>query len=138
MKRHPKKIDHIGIAVKSIEAVLPFYIGSLKLSLVKYEELVEQGVKIAILDVGETKIELMEPLSEDSPVGKFINKRGEGIHHVALGVTNIERRIEDIKENGIKVINEEPVQGTHGAKIAFLHPKSAHGVLFEFCETPNK
>lgn len=132
--KSPKKIDHIGIAVLSIEEVLPFYVGSLKLPLLGMEEVESQGVKVAFLGIGESKIELLEPLSEDSPIAKFIQKRGEGIHHVALGVTNIESRIEDIRENGVQMIHNEPVNGAGGAKVAFLHPKSARGVLYEFCE----
>lgn len=133
-EKTPKKIDHIGIAVASIEEVLPFYVGSLKLRLIDIEEVPSQGVKVAFLGVGESKIELLEPLSDESPIAKFIAKRGEGVHHIALGVTNIESRIEDIKENGVKMINDEPVPGAGGAKVAFLHPKSARGVLYEFCE----
>lgn len=132
--KSPKKIDHIGIAVSSIEEVLPFYVGSLKLPLLGMEEVNSQGVKVAFLGIGESKIELLEPLSEESPIAKFIQKRGEGIHHVALGVTDIKTRIEDIRENGVQMIHDEPVSGAGGAKVAFLHPKSARGVLFEFCE----
>ncbi|MDV2683247.1 methylmalonyl-CoA epimerase [Alkalihalophilus sp. As8PL] len=136
-EKTPKKIDHIGIAVTSIEEVLPFYVGSLKLRLIDIEEVPSQGVKVAFLGIGESKIELLEPLSEESPIAKFIAKRGEGVHHIALGVTSIETRIEDIKENGVQMIHEEPVPGAGGAKVAFLHPKSARGVLYEFCEKTN-
>ncbi|MCM3714931.1 methylmalonyl-CoA epimerase [Halalkalibacter oceani] len=133
-EKSPKKIDHIGIAVSSIEEVLPFYVGSLKLRLLGIEEVPAQGVKVAFLGVGESKIELLEPLSKESPIARFIEKRGEGLHHVALGVTDIRKRIKDIQENGVEMINQEPVSGAGGAKVAFLHPRSARGVLFEFCE----
>ncbi len=130
----PKKIDHIGIAVSSIEKALPFYVGSLKLPLLGMEEVESQGVKVAFLQLGESKIELLEPLSDDSPIAKFIEKRGEGIHHIALAVKDINKRIEEIREHGVKMINETAVDGAGGAKVAFLHPKSAGGVLYEFCE----
>ncbi|NEU30779.1 methylmalonyl-CoA epimerase [bacterium LRH843] len=133
-EKRPKKIDHIGIAVSSIEKVLPFYVGSLKLPLLGIEEVASQGVKVAFLEIGESKIELLEPLSSESPVAKFIEKRGEGIHHIALGVIDIEKRISDISENGFQMIHDSPVDGADGAKVAFVHPKSAHGVLIEFCD----
>jgi len=129
-----KKIDHIGIAVQSIDEALPFYIQVLRLQLIAIEEVVSQGVKVAFLQVGESKIELLEPLSETSPVGKFIASRGQGIHHVAFGVTSIEERLHQIKQEGVKLIHEEPVTGAGGAQVAFLHPKSTGGVLYEFCE----
>lgn len=132
----PKKIDHIGIAVSSIEKALPFYVGSLKLPLLGMEEVESQGVKVAFLQLGESKIELLEPLSEESPIAKFIEKRGEGIHHIALSVKDINKRIEEIREHGVRMINETAVDGAGGAKVAFLHPKSAGGVLYEFCEKP--
>ncbi|GAE33495.1 methylmalonyl-CoA epimerase [Halalkalibacter akibai] len=131
---NPKKIDHIGIAVISIEESLPFYTKQLHLPLVAMEEVHSQGVKVAFLQIGESKIELLEPLNDQSPIAQFIKKRGEGIHHVALGVNNIEERIAEIKEFGLQMIHENPVIGAGGAKVAFLHPKSAKGVLYEFCE----
>lgn len=133
-----KKIDHIGIAVKSLEASLPFYTDALKLDLLGIEEVESEGVKVAFLKVGESKIELLEPLHSDSPIAKFIEKKGEGIHHVALGVDDIEGRIAQIKENGLQMINNEPKLGAAGAKIAFMHPKSTGGVLYELCEKPQK
>ncbi|MBO9129750.1 methylmalonyl-CoA epimerase [Bacillus sp. 165] len=129
-----KKIDHIGIAVQSIDDVLPFYTNVLGLELLGMEEVASQGVKVAFLQIGESKIELLEPLSSESPVASFISKRGEGIHHVALGVTSIEERIHEIKENGIRMIDETPRLGAGGAHIAFMHPRSANGVLYELCE----
>lgn len=129
-----KKIDHIGIAVKSLEATLPFYTEVLKLPLLKIEEVVSQKVKVAFLQAGETKLELLEPTSEESTIANFIERRGEGIHHVALGVESIEARIAEMKEHGIRMIDEVPRPGAGGADIAFMHPKSASGVLFELCE----
>ncbi|WP_458412573.1 methylmalonyl-CoA epimerase [Schinkia sp. CFF1] len=133
-----KKIDHIGIAVKSLEASLPLYTENLKLKLMGIEEVVSEGVKVAFLKVGESKIELLEPLNSESPIAKFIEKKGEGIHHIALGVDDINERIKDIKANGLRMINEEPKTGAGGAQIAFMHPKSTGGVLYELCEKPEK
>ncbi|MCP1448586.1 methylmalonyl-CoA/ethylmalonyl-CoA epimerase [Priestia megaterium] len=129
-----KGIDHIGIAVKSIEGSLPFYEKVLGLSLLKVEEVEEQGVKVAFIQCGNVKIELLEPLFEDSAVGAFIKKRGEGLHHVALGVRTIEERINELKEKGVHMIDDVPRKGAGEASIAFLHPKSANGVLYELCE----
>ncbi|MGO4887015.1 methylmalonyl-CoA epimerase [Anaerobacillus sp. MEB173] len=133
-KQAPKKIDHIGIAVSSLNDSLPFYVDHLNLSLEGIEEVPSQGVKVAFLKIGESKIELLEPLSSESPIAKFIAKRGEGIHHIALGVSDIEGRIEQLKTDGIQMINNEPVKGAGGAKVAFLHPKSSGGILYELCE----
>ncbi|MFC0473562.1 methylmalonyl-CoA epimerase [Halalkalibacter kiskunsagensis] len=129
-----KKIDHIGIAVLSINDALPFYVDQLHFKLLGIEEVASQGVKVAFLEIGQSKIELLEPLSAESPIATFIEKRGEGIHHVALGVTDIESRIAEMKKNGIQMIHDKPVNGAGGAKVAFLHPKSAKGVLYEFCQ----
>lgn len=130
----PKKVDHIGIAVKSIEETLPFYEQDLKLKLLGIEEVHTQKVRVAFLKVGESKLELLEPLSDDSPIAQFIEKRGEGIHHVALGVDNIEERLMELKNNGVRLIHETPVSGAANAQVAFLHPKASRGVLYEFCE----
>lgn len=130
----PHKIDHIGIAVKSIENTLPFYVNQLHLELEGIEEVESEQVKVAFLRIGESRIELLEPTSEQSPIYKFIEKRGEGIHHIALGVNDIEKRLEELKTNGISLINEQPKIGAGQAKIAFIHPKSATGVLYELCE----
>lgn len=133
-----KKVDHIGIAVKSLEDTLSFYTEVLKLPLLAIEEVQSQQVKVAFLQAGETKLELLEPMSADSTIAKFIEKRGEGIHHVALGVESIEERIAEMKEQGIRMIDEAPRPGAGGADIAFMHPKSAHGVLVELCEKKGK
>ncbi|WHY84552.1 methylmalonyl-CoA epimerase [Neobacillus novalis] len=129
-----KKVDHIGIAVKSLEQTLPFYTNVLKLTLLAIEEVDTQKVKVAFLQAGQTKLELLEPTSEESPIAKFIEKRGEGIHHVALGVESIEERIIEMNEKGIRMIDEQPRLGAGGAHIAFMHPKSTSGVLYELCE----
>ncbi len=129
-----KKIDHIGIAVRSLEEVLPFYTNVLQLELLGVEEVASQKVKVAFLKLGESKLELLEPLSSESPVAQFIEKRGEGIHHVALGVSSIEDRIQEMQERGVRMIDESSRLGAAGAHIAFMHPKSAHGVLYELCE----
>jgi methylmalonyl-CoA mutase, C-terminal domain len=130
----PKKIDHIGIAVKSLDEALPFYVHTLKLQFEQIEEVVSEHVKVAFLKIGESRIELLEPTSEESSIAKFIEKRGEGIHHVALSVDNIEDRISYLKENGISMIHEQPKKGAGGANIAFLHPKTSGNVLYELCE----
>jgi methylmalonyl-CoA mutase, C-terminal domain len=134
----PKKIDHIGIAVKSIEEAIPFYVNTLKLKLEQIEEVTSEQVKVAFLRIGESRLELLEPLSTESPIATFIEKRGEGIHHVALSVDNIENRIAYLKETGINMIHDEPKIGAGGANIAFLHPKSSGGVLYELCEKNGK
>ncbi|CAM3239981.1 MULTISPECIES: methylmalonyl-CoA epimerase [Brevibacillus] len=133
----PNKIAHIGIAVKSIEETLPFYTEQLGLTLLGMEEVPSEQVKVAFLEIGESRIELLEPLSVESPIAKFMEKRGEGIHHIALDVDNVEERLERLKENGIPLIHEKPKEGAHNAQIAFLHPKAAKGVLVELCQYPH-
>ncbi|MFP5109572.1 methylmalonyl-CoA epimerase [Neobacillus sp. C211] len=129
-----KKVDHIGIAVRSLEHTLPFYTDVLNLPLLGIEEVETQQVRVAFLEAGGTKLELLEPTSEESTIAKFIEKRGEGIHHVALGVVSIKERISEMKEKGIRMIDDQPRPGAGGANIAFMHPKSTSGVLFELCE----
>jgi methylmalonyl-CoA/ethylmalonyl-CoA epimerase len=129
-----KKVDHIGIAVRSLETTLPFYTEVLKLPLIGIEEVESQKVRVAFLKAGETKLELLEPTTQDSTIAQFIEKRGEGMHHIALGVGSIEERIIEMKEKGIRMIDEEPRIGAGGAHIAFMHPKSTSGVLVELCE----
>ena len=128
-----KKVNHIGIAVRSIEEAKRFY-EVMGLQVEGYEVVEEQKVRVAFVPVGETRIELLEPTSEDSPVAKFIAKRGEGIHHIAFEVEDIEKALEVLKENGVRLIDEEPRRGAHGTRIAFLHPKSTNGVLIEICQ----
>lgn len=134
----PKKIAHIGIAVHSIEAALPFYCEQLGLPLLGQEEVPSEQVKVAFLGVGETRLELLEPLGPESPITAFLAKRGEGIHHIALEVDDLKVRMEALRANGVKLINETPKEGAHQSTIAFLHPKQAHGVLFELCQYPQE
>ncbi|MBK5442468.1 MULTISPECIES: methylmalonyl-CoA epimerase [unclassified Peribacillus] len=129
-----KNIDHIGIAVKSLDEALPLYTDTLKLELEGIETVESQGVKVAFILAGNTRLELLEALSPESPIAKFIEKRGEGIHHVALGVEHIEDRIKEIKESGIRMIDDTSRKGAHHADVAFVHPKSTAGVLYELCE----
>ncbi|SFC42422.1 methylmalonyl-CoA epimerase [Bacillus sp. OV322] len=129
-----EKVDHIGIAVKSIDQALPLYTETFGLKLLGIEAVESQGVKVAFISANNVKLELLEALSEDSPVAKFIEKRGEGLHHIAWGVQGIEERIAEIKSSGIKMIDETARIGAHQASVAFLHPKSASGVLYELCE----
>jgi methylmalonyl-CoA/ethylmalonyl-CoA epimerase len=128
-----KKINHIGIAVKSIESGLAPY-RALGLEPEGEEIVEEQKVKVVFLTVGESRIELLEPTSPDSPVAKFIEKKGEGIHHIAFQVSNIEEALKQAEEKGLRLIDKAPRSGAHGTRIAFLHPKSTGGVLMELCE----
>lgn len=130
----PKKISHIGIAVKDLEAALPLYTDLLGLPLEGVESVPSEGVKVAFLRIGETRIELLEPLGPDSPIASFLDKKGEGIHHIALEVDGIEQRLRLLSEKGIRLIHDRPKRGAHGARIAFLHPKATGGVLYELCE----
>lgn len=124
-------LDHIGIAVKSLADAKTFWCGRLGLKVVREEEVPEQKVRVAILENG---IELLEPTSPDSPIAKFIEKRGEGLHHLTLQTGNLADRLKKLKTAGVALIDEAPRIGAGGAGIAFLHPKSAHGVLVELCE----
>ncbi|MGE0919025.1 methylmalonyl-CoA epimerase [Trichlorobacter lovleyi] len=130
-----QKINHIGIAVQSLDATIPFYRDALGMEFKGTEEVVEQKVKVAMLQVGESKIELLEPTSPDSPIAKYLEKSGPGIHHVAYEVADIEAAIADMQRQGARMIDELPRAGAHGTKIAFVHPKSSHGVLTELCQS---
>lgn len=130
-----KKVAHIGIAVKDVEEVAKLYSEALGLQCEDITSVEDQRVKIAFLPVGETHIELLEGTTPDSPIAKHIERRGEGIHHIALEVDNIEAALQEAKEQGVTLIDEEPRIGAHRTKIAFIHPKSTRGVLFEFMET---
>ncbi len=127
------KIEHIGIAVKSIEEALKYYENILGLKCYAIEEVQDQKVKTAFLKIGETKLELLEATSSESPIAKFIEKRGEGIHHIAFETDKIEETLNEIKNKGIRLIDETPRKGAEGLQIAFLHPKSTNGVLTEIC-----
>jgi len=126
------KLDHIGIAVRSLDAARIY--AALGLSVDHVENVETQGVKTAFLSVGDANLELLEPLSPDSPVAKFIEKRGEGIHHICFRVTNLESHLERLKRQGFRLINEVPVPGAHGCRVAFLHPAAGNGVLIELSE----
>jgi methylmalonyl-CoA/ethylmalonyl-CoA epimerase len=128
-----KKIDHVGIAVKNLDEAIKVWEG-LGLKVDEIEEVPDQKVRTAIIHVGESRIELLEPTSEDSPIAKFIAKRGEGLHHMALGVDDVEATLEHLKEEGYRLIDEKPRPGAGGAKIAFVHPKAVTGVLLELCQ----
>jgi len=129
-----KKINHIGIAVRSLEASIPFYRDTLGMAFEGSEEVAEQKVKVAFLAVGESRIELLEPTAEDSPVARFLEKNGEGIHHIAYQVDDIEQALAALKEQGVRLIDETPRGGAHGTRIAFLHPRASGGVLTELCQ----
>ena len=128
------KINHIGIAVKSLENSLPFYREVLGMEFEGTEEVAEQKVKVAFLAVGESRIELLEPTAADSPVARFLEKNGEGLHHVAYQVADLAAALERLKEQGVRLVDQAPRQGAHGTRIAFLHPKASGGVLTELCE----
>ncbi len=129
-----KKIDHIGIAVKDLETALKLYEEVLGLKSAGTEVVEEQKVKVAFLPTGDSEVELLESTSPDGPIAKYIAKNGEGIQHLAFRVDNLEQRLAELKEKGIRLIDEKPRYGAGGAKIAFLHPKSTFGVLIELCE----
>ncbi len=128
-----KKINHIGIAVKNLEESIAFY-QKLGLELESIEEVAEQKVKVAFFSVGDTRIELLAATAEDSPIAKYIEKKGEGIQHIAFTVDNIEKQLEEAKDNQITLIDQTPRIGAHNSQIAFLHPKSTGGVLIEYCQ----
>ena len=134
----PSHIEHIGIAVKTLEEAIPYYRNLLGTACYAIEEVKDQKVRTAFFQVGETKIELLESTDPEGPVGKFIEKKGEGIHHIAFAVKGLEGALEDAKDNGIRLIDEKPRKGAEGLHIAFLHPKSTFGVLTELCEDRNK
>ncbi len=128
------KLDHIGIAVANLEESLKLYTGALGMKLHGTETVEDQKVKTAFLPLGDTEVELLESTSPDGPIGKFIESRGQGIHHLAFKVDNVEKALEELKKQGIRLIDEKPRYGAGGAKIAFLHPKATNGVLIELCE----
>lgn len=128
------KIEHIGIATRKIEDALEFWRDALGLQVVGTEEVAEQRVRVAMLPLGEPRIELLEPTSEDSPVAKFLEKRGAGIHHIAVRVDDIRVALARLKEQGARLIDESPRVGAGGCLVAFIHPASAGGVLLELVE----
>ena len=134
----PTHIEHLGIAVKSLETAIPYYENVLGLTCYAVEEVPEQKVKTAFFKVGETKIELLESTDPEGPVGKFIEKKGEGVHHIAFAVEGLQAKLDLAAERGVLLIDKQPRKGAEGLNIAFLHPKSTFGVLTELCENPNK
>jgi len=129
----PTHIEHIGIAVNDLKSAIEYYENVLGLECYAIEEVADQKVKTAFFKVGETKIELLEATSEESPVAKFIEKRGQGIHHLAFAMDNVNQALKDAEDKGVKLIDKEARNGAEGLKIGFLHPKFSFGVLTEFC-----
>ncbi len=129
----PTHIEHIGIAVNSLEQAIPFYENVYGLKCYAVEEVADQKVKTAFFKVGETKIELLESTDPEGPIGKFLEKKGEGVHHIAFAVDNLASDLLEIEEKGVKLIDRAPRKGAEGLNIAFLHPKSTFGVLTELC-----
>lgn len=132
-------IEHLGIAVKSLEQAIPYYENILGMKCYSIEEVADQKVKTAFFMVGQTKIELLESTDPEGPIGKFIEKKGEGIHHLAFAVEDgLQNALNEVAEKGVQLIDKAPRKGAEGLNIAFLHPKSTLGVLTELCEDPNK
>ena len=132
-------LEHLGIAVKSLEEAIPYYENILGLKCYSIEEVADQKVKTAFFKVGQTKIELLEPTSEDSTIAKFIEKRGEGRHHMAFAIEDgVANALAEVEAKGVRLIDKAPRKGAEGLNIAFLHPKSTCSVLTELCENPNK
>lgn len=132
----PTHIEHIGIAVKSLEEAIPYYEKVLGLECYSIEEVADQKVKTAFFKVGQTKIELLEPTSEDSTIASFLEKKGPGIHHLAFAVDDVNVALQEAEANGVRLIDKQGRNGAEGLKIGFLHPKSSGGVLTELCEDP--
>jgi methylmalonyl-CoA/ethylmalonyl-CoA epimerase len=129
-----KHVDHIGVAVKSIEQAGKFYTDILGLKIEGIENIADQKVNVAFIPITDSEVELLESTDPDGPVAKFIDSRGEGVQHIAFRVENIEETLEQLKANGVRLIDQEPRKGAGGAKIAFIHPKETNGVLVELCE----
>ncbi len=128
------KIDHIGIAVKSLANAIKVYEDAMGLKVAGYDQVDDQGVRVAMLNIGESRIELLEPTGPGSPVDKFMAKRGEGIHHIAVTVDDIESVLERLKTAGVRLIDSVPRRGAHNTLTAFIHPSSTHGVLLELVQ----
>lgn len=131
------KIEHIGIATRAIEEAVGFWRDALGLEVVDTEEVAEQKVRVAMLPIGESRVELLEPTSPDSPIAKFLEKRGPGIHHIAVRVDDIRSTLARLKSEGARLIDETPRTGAGGSLVAFVHPSSASGVLVELVEQNN-
>jgi methylmalonyl-CoA/ethylmalonyl-CoA epimerase len=128
------KIDHLGIAVHSISDSLTFYRETLGLEAAETENVEDQGVRVALLPIGESRIELLEPFSEETPVGRFIARRGEGLHHICYEVDDLISKLDELRSRGVRLLEGYPRRGAEGKLVAFLHPASAHGVLVELVE----
>jgi methylmalonyl-CoA epimerase len=137
MQKPPKQIEHIGIAVRNLEESVGFYTQMLGMRLLGYETVESEKARVAFLEIGETRFELLEATAEDSPIAQFISKKGEGIHHIALQVDNAQERLDFLQSEGIQLIHKVPKAGAHGNQIAFLHPKSTKGVMLELCQPQN-
>lgn len=129
-----KHIDHIGIAVKGIEQAGKFYTDILGLKIEDVENVAEQKVNVAFIPITDSEVELLESTEPDGPVAKYINARGEGVQHIAFRVEDIDKALEELKEKGVRLIDQTPRNGAGGARIAFIHPKETNGVLVEICE----
>lgn len=127
-------VDHVGIAVYDLEVALEFFRNIFGLESGEVSELIDQGVKAALVEIGETRLELLEPLNMESPVGRFLERRGEGLHHLAFNVKNVKQGLELVRLNGLELIDRMPRQGLTGS-IAFIHPKSTHGILTELVQS---
>ncbi len=132
------KINHIGVAVFSLDESLPFYRDRLGMAFMGVEEVAEQKVRVAMLGIGESKIELLEPTAGDSPVARFLEKNGPGIHHLAYEVEDVEAAIAKMLADGARMIDETPRNGAHGTRIAFIHPKSSGNILTELCQVAHR
>jgi len=134
----PTHIEHLCIAVKDLDAAIHYYETVMGLTCYAVEEVPEQKVKTAFFKVGQTKIELLQSTDPEGPVGKFIEKKGEGVHHIAFAVEGLQEKLDLAAERGVVLIDKKPRKGAEGLNIAFLHPRSTFGVLTELCENPNK
>ncbi len=131
-------IEHIGIAVKSLDEAIPFWEKQLGMKCYSIEEVKEQKVRTAFFKIGQSKIELLESTDPEGPIGKFIEKKGEGIHHMAIANTGLQENLDELSGKGVQLIDKAPRKGAEGLNIAFLHPKATGGVLLELCEDPGK
>ncbi|MGC9367453.1 MAG: methylmalonyl-CoA epimerase [bacterium] len=129
-----QKINHLGIAVNNLDEQIPFYRDILKFNFLGIEEVSDQKVRVAIFQIGEVKIELLEPTDPDSPIAKYLDKKGAGIHHIAYQTDNIQHQIDELTNQNINMIDQQPRTGAHQTKIAFIHPKSSGKILIELCQ----
>lgn len=133
-----EKVDHIGIAVKNLDETIKYYTETLGLKLERIEEVPSQNVRVAFIDAGNVHIELLQPLSEQGAIYNHIEKRGEGIQHIAFEVKNIRERMKELREKGVRLLSEEPIVGAGGTEACFIHPKDSYGVLYELYDKSGK